>query len=108
MEDHHDDCGEDLSSLTEEQGTALCCPCGTDSDDLSTELDHMLQAYPIDLSKVAHAQPGGVPSGQDPRAPAAFRDCLCPGCRGTKPIDDWLHNRKIRGMQIPLQRTYYS
>ena len=34
MEDHHDDCGEDLSSLTEEQGTALCHPCDHDSDDL--------------------------------------------------------------------------
>ena len=111
MEDHHDDCGEDLSSLMDEQGTALCCPCGYDSDDILSDEDSndyllstygkQVQTYPVDLSKVARAQPGGTPSGPDSRASKRPQDCRCPGCRAYKAKRDWAHTRIIGECKYP-------
>ena len=55
-----------------------------------------VQAYPIDTSKVARAQPGGDGDarGRDPRAPHA-RLSACPACRRNLTRDDWEHSREI-------------
>ena len=63
MEDHYDDCGDDLSSLQDTEVVGLSCrPChGLDevlSDEdhdywLKAEFRHLVQCYPVDYDKVA-------------------------------------------------------
>ena len=70
MEDHRDDCGEHLSSLHDGTTSALTCPCDYDTDDALSDNDRNqcllmmcgthAQTYPIDVSRVAQAQHGGV------------------------------------------------
>ena len=100
----------------DEQGTALCCPCEYDSDDVLSDEDSnhymintlgsRIQVYPIDLDKVARAQPGGTPMGQDSRAPKEFSKCPCPGCRGTRPKNDWAHTRVIGECKYPYDEPW--
>merc|ERR1712051_687184 len=83
LEDHHDDCGDNMDSLSDLDTTASMMTCrspypwDTDEEALSDD-DHMecmkmmfgrLNCYPVDLSKVAPAQTGSNPApGPDPTA----------------------------------------
>ena len=61
MEDHHDDCGENLSSLHDKSTTDFVHPCDFDTDDALSDEDHnnslrsqygsRLQSYPVLLPK---------------------------------------------------------
>ena len=107
MEDHHDDCGTDISSLHEKDTTNLVFPCDFDTDDqlsdedrdfcLVAEFGRCIQCYPIDVSRVPKASPGGSPApGRDPRAPNPSKDNnTCPGCKHFRPRNDWTHTRVI-------------
>ena len=94
-EDHYDDCGDDLSSISEADTaaptTALCLQCcDFDTDDELSDDDHNwcmakqcgpLLAFPIDVNKVAKAQPGHPAPGRDPRAPENRSVSTCKACR---------------------------
>ena len=116
MEDHYDDCGDDLSSLNENAEALLACecpilPCDFDTDDALSDEDHdhclklrlgnKLNAYPVDIDRVAQAQPGEPQPGPDPRAPKAT-DSPCPGCKNSRGRSDWEHNRVIGECKYPL------
>ena len=107
VENHHDDCGDDLSSLTG------CVFSHLNTDDTEDEfLDHdaehaMLSylgahahVYPVDLASVAQAQPGDALLGRDPRAKPA-KESSCPGCRHFRARNDWEHNRVIGECSYP-------
>ena len=40
MEDHHDDCGDDLASLNDRETAAAVFPCDFDTDDQLSDEDH--------------------------------------------------------------------
>ena len=112
MEDHHDDCGDDLSSLRDTTDTAFTFPCDFDTDEALSDEDHdqclklqfgsVIQAFPIDLSKVAKAKPGSLPApGPDPRAPKDPKESKCPGCRQYRGRSDWEHSREIGQCKYP-------
>ena len=115
MEDHHDDCGEDLSSLHDKSTAALCYPCDYDTDDALSDEDRdqclrlqfgaRIQSFPVDVSKVARAQPDGVDVGPDSRAPLA-KDSECPGCRHSRRKDDWEHTRVIGQCRYPYTEPW--
>ncbi len=110
VEDHHDDCGDDLSSLD------LTCynqPCHYDTDSDLSDQDHnqcllaeLSQiAYPIDMDTVAKAQPGSAPHpGRDHRAKLP-KDSPCLGCKHYRARDDWEHNRKIGECSYPYDEA---
>ena len=106
VEDHHDDCGDDLSSL-EISCYAQPCDYGTDSDLSDQDHNQCLlaecsQAYfPIDIGKVARAQEGSTPHpGRDPRAKAP-KESSCLACKHYRARDDWEHNRIIGECSYP-------
>ena len=110
VEDHHDDCGDDLSSLD------LTCynkPCHYDTDSDLSDQDHnqcllaeLSQiAYPIDMDTVAKAQPGSAPHpGRDHRAKLP-KVSPCLGCKHYRARDDWEHNRKIGECSYPYDEA---
>ena len=116
MEDHHDDCGEDLSSLT--------CPALIDGDTSDNDSDYTSaaesdvaheddlrtsiggRAFPIDVSKVAPATPGTPLKGRDPRAPKKAKESVCDGCRNFRPRNDWEHSRKIGECSYPYDEPF--
>ena len=81
MEDHHDDCGDDLSSLDDGKAEELeAYPHDHRDNDALSDDDHNyciiqtlwmqgLAAYPIDRERVAKPHPG-EPAGPDKRAPS--------------------------------------
>ena len=94
IEDHFDDCGEDLSSLV---GLADCDTSEEESDtahDEDMRLEIGVTAYPIDPSRVAQPQEGTPAPGRHKDAPEP-RASLCPSCRNYRPRDDWEHDRVI-------------
>ena len=115
MEDHHDDCGEDLSSLFDKTSSALCYPCNYDTDDALSDEDRDLclrlqfssrvQSFPIDVTRVAKAHPGGVDRGPDSRA-ALPRDSTCPACRHRRQNNDWEHTREIGQCRYPYTEPW--
>ena len=110
MEDHHDDCGEDLSSITDLATCALCYPCEPGIDDTLSDEDRdeclrlqfgaLVQSYPVDISQVARAKLGEPLPGPDRRA-VPPRQSTCPGCKCSRSIDDWAHTREIGQCQYP-------
>ena len=93
MEEHYDDCGDDLSSLhLPEQPPDVALPCAYDTDDALSDEDHNerllrqlgtnAQVFPVDITKVAQAQPGEPQAGPDPRDPTPS-ESPCPGCRNS-------------------------
>ena len=76
VEDHHDDCGNDLSSLDGREVSAFTAPCDYNTDEefedeysnmcLLSELGQSVLCFPIDVSKVAKAQPGEPHKGTYP------------------------------------------
>ena len=113
VEDHFDDCGEDLSSLIgtalidgdESDGTSAIESDAAHDEDLRCTLG--VRAYPIDASKVAPAQPGELTRGRDPRAPKA-KESACDGCRNFRPRNDWEHSRKIGKCSYPYDEPFIS
>jgi hypothetical protein len=100
VEDHHDDCGDDLTSL---DLTCYTHPCHYDTDSDLSDQDHnqcLLAeisqiAFPIDMATVAKAQQGSSPApGRDPRAKLP-KDSPCLGCKHYRARNDWEHNRTI-------------
>ena len=93
MEDHHDDCDDNLSSLNIPEGPDVALPCAYDTDDALSDEDHddcMLRqlgneahVFPVDISKVAQAQPGEPQVGTDPRAPRPS-ESPCPECKNSR------------------------
>jgi hypothetical protein len=111
IEDHYDDCGDDLSSLHDAEVVGLSCrQChdlnevlSDEEDDncLKAEFGHRVQCYPVDYDKIAKAQPGGAPTrGSDERAPAPSVS-TCPGCRHYRARSDWEHTRGIGQCKYP-------
>ena len=116
VDNHHDDCGEDLSSLHDKTTTAIAFPCDFDTDDALSDEDHdvcmnlefgnRIQAFPIDVSKVAKAQPGSAPHpGPDHRAPK-ISECKCPGCKHMRARNDWAHTREIGQCKYPYDEPW--
>ena len=115
MEDHYDDCGEGLESLHDKTTVDLVYPCDFDSEDALSDEDRnqclrlhfgsRIQSYPVDISKVARAQPGGPGIGPDPAAPAA-KTSKCPGCRRSRSKDDWEHTREIGQCRYPYDEPW--
>ena len=112
VEDHYDDCGEDLSSLI---GAALID--GDESDNTSaaeSDAAHEeelraavgVRAYPIDASQVARAHPGTPVRGRDHRAPRDARESSCPACRNYKARNDWEHTREIGECGYPYDEPF--
>ena len=105
LEDHYDDCGDDLASLdlykwdTEDEWS--------DQDhDQSLRQEFWIQSYPVDKTKVAQATEGGTPAaGRDPRAPLA-KDSKCPGCKHSRSRNDWEHTRKIGECAFPYDKPW--
>ena len=68
VEDHHDDCGENLSSLDDVSTTATFVdPYDFDTDEALSDEDHNakllsenVSAFPLDVSTVPRAAPGGT------------------------------------------------
>ena len=115
MDDHHDDCGDDFSSLHDTTETMFSVeptilPCEFDTDDALSDEDHdyclkvllgdKLNAYPVDFSKVAQSQPGEPAAGPDTRAPKPS-ESPCQGCRSSRARSDWEHNRVIGECRYP-------
>jgi hypothetical protein len=111
IEDHFDDCGEDLSSIDTLLTLSTCTPCtdlsecsiDTDSDIVCDEQlvkEHGVFAYPIDESRVAQPQPGEIKRGRDSRAPKP-EESTCPACRYYRPRNDWEHSREIGQCSYP-------
>ena len=112
VEDHHDDCGEDTSSSNNDNMPEDTLLVEGDTDSELSDMDHVVQlrmtgfcqsCYPIDISKVARAQPGQYPAGRgvrDHRAPPN-KDSPCPGCRHNRSQVDWEHNRVIGQCAYP-------
>ena len=115
MEEHYDDCGDDLSSISEVETTASI-PAEKafyefDTDDELSDDDHNfcmmvecgpLNLYPVDVSKVAKAQTGSTPApGRDPRA-APPATSTCKGCRHYRPRNDLGAHPRGRTMLIPI------
>ena len=102
MEDHYDDCGDDLSSLQdktdlEHAGIVNLKPCDYDSEDelqydennklLKYTLKDNLMVYPIDLTKIARAHPKDdqFRVGPDRRAPYNMQEAVLQDARGQAP-----------------------
>ena len=104
VEEHYDDCGDDLSSLDKDPAL-LCQLCGCDTDtelqeeDYDTCLVRQLAepCYPIDMDKVVWGHPGEPtpPKGRDHRAPERKENSACPACRSCRGRTDWTHTREI-------------
>ena len=123
IEDHHDDCGTDFSSLdmcedafAEFEVCPPCQLCDMSSDEeliyeyLTKEMlnHHPTMAFPVDTTHIARAQPGGEPQpGPDSRAPAK-KDSPCPGCRWSRSRDDFTHThtRKIGECSYPYDEPF--
>ena len=91
VEDHHDDCGDDLASLGPDLfiTVGLVARYRLDSDDelIDQDLDQQMRlryvypTIPIDPSTVAKAQTGEDPiPGRDRRA-VTPKLSTCPGCK---------------------------
>jgi hypothetical protein len=110
VEEHYDDCGDDLSSLQEDTMHGLVRRCDFDSENELSDQDHedclyldipwRWWAFPIDVSRVAKAQPGVPVPGRDPRAKPPG-ESNCPGCKHYRSRDDWEHNRVIGECSYP-------
>ena len=91
-----------------------CPPCDFDTDDELMDqifntclLCESCNAFPIDVSKVARAQPGDAPTpGKDTRAPKMGKDTPCPGCKHSRARDDWEHNRVIGQCWYPYDEPW--
>ena len=118
VEDHYDDCGDDLSSLGPEDRTTLMVGLSAryelDSDEELIDQDfdrQMVQrlaypTYPIDPNTVAPPAPGGTPGrGRDPRAAKPERT-TCPSCRLSRATDDWEHIREIGQRAYPYDSPF--
>jgi len=117
MEYHHDDYGEDLSSLHDKyESVALTFPCDFDTEDELSDQDHnelmrrefgyRLQAFPIDRTSVAKAQSGSNPhSGRDSRAKNP-KSSTCPGCKHYRSRDDWEHTREFGECSYPYDKPW--
>ena len=110
VEDHHDDCGEDLTSLWEREDAAYVMPCDYDTDEALSDEEHDLclletlgdkaLAFPIDPTGVPRATPGEPSKGRDPRAPPPH-ESPCPACRCFRARNDWEHIRIVGGCSYP-------
>jgi hypothetical protein len=116
VEDHYDNCGDDLGSLSDTMLAALVKrPCDSDaenelSDDdrnecLFLEFPRIVQVYPADLARVPQPAEGGVPGpGRDSRAPPS-RESPRPGCKHSRARKDWERNRKNLRMRLPTSQA---
>lgn len=105
---------EDLASLHDKTTSALTLPCDFDTDDALSDQDRdeamkqefttTIQAYPINESKIATAQPGSGPHpGRDSPAPNP-KESTCPGCKHVRARSDWTHSReRDRTVQLSLR-----
>ena len=86
IEDHFDDCGEDLCSITL----------------------YSMKSYPallpIDPQRISISQPGEPGLGKD-KLNVKDNGDSCPGCAKFKHTDDWLHNRIIGQCFHPRHKT---
>ena len=118
VEDHYDDCGDDLSSLGPMDSTMLMvgstAPYALDLDEELIDQDfdrqmvkqHAYPSYPIDPDTVAPPAPGGEPGrGRDPRAAKPDRT-TCPSCRQSRAKDDWEHTREIGQCAYPYDLPF--
>ena len=115
MEDHYDDCGDDLKSLENKAYLGETQPCQFDSEEELADQEHNHEllsstpdplSYPIDISKVAKAQTGSTPApGNDPRAPLK-KDSTCPGCKHSRARNDWEHTREIGQCSYPYDEPW--
>ena len=68
-----------------------------DEDDdycLKVQFRHVVQSYPIDVTKVAKTHKDSLPArGADPAAPPK-RQSTCPGCNRNRARNDWEHTRE--------------
>ncbi len=104
VEDHYDDCGDDLTSLADYVGQ----PCNYDTEEEVSDQEHNQHlwtettqwAFPIDPATVAQPQPGDPLPGRDHRA-AVPSASSCPGCRHFRARNDWEHTREIGQCSYP-------
>ena len=117
MENHYDDCGDDMSSLHDrddvKQANLTSEPCDFDTEDeledqdfnlmMKTQYGQRIQAYPVDPDRVARPHPvdENFTMGPDPRAPTNRHDSTCPACRNRRRRDDWEHTREIGQCAYP-------
>ena len=110
IEDHYDDCGDDLSSLGPDVLLVGCRePYCLDSDEELIDHDFDIDVYwatayptyPIDPTTIAKPSMDGWPMpGRDPRAKPP-KESSCPSCRGFRAREDWDHNRIIGECSYP-------
>ena len=111
VEDHYDDCGDDLSSLgpmVNEMDSRFVRPCDYDTDQELSDQDHnecllaeCQHYYPVDPSKVALPYDKGPRfKGRDPRAKVQTKSS-CPACRNYRDRDDWEHTRVVGECSFP-------
>jgi len=109
VEDHYDDCGDDLSSLGPDLlFVGISHPYHLDTDEEFVDRDYDLAlrqhtsypTYPIDPSTIAQPVPGVPKRGRDPRAVPSWRS-TCPSCRENRARDDWDHTREIGQCAFP-------
>ena len=115
MEDHYDDCGDDLKSLDDVAYLGETQPCQFDSEEELADQEHkhgLLSSNPtslsyfVDVSKVAKAQRGSTPApGVDPRAPLK-KDSTCPGCKHFRARSDWEHTREVGQCSYPYDEPW--
>ena len=116
VEDHYDDCGEDISSLdprVDQADTRFVLPCDYDTDQELSDQDHnecllceTKFCYPIDITKIAQPTEEGKPfHGRDPRAPRP-KDSPCLGCRNYRARDDWDHSRIVGECGFPRDKPF--
>ena len=116
VEDHYDDCGEDLSSLdprVDQSDARFVLPCDYDTDQELSDQDHnecLLSTtkfcYPIDITKIAQpTEPGEPFRGRDPRAPKPMAS-KCPGCSNYRNRDDWEHTRVVGECGFPRDKPF--
>ena len=121
VEDHYDDCGDDLSSLELSSSDTVNIlsgfdwkePCDFDTDEelLEDSFNYHVRlcvehSCPVDVSKIAKPQPlpEGVtelPRGKDPRAPKPIRLSTCKACAFGRLKGDWTHTREIGQCEYP-------
>ena len=115
VEEHYDDCGEDISSISTALPTddedVLFCDYDTD-EELQDQIDSLALlaypdslAFPIDLTKIAQPQNGLPHSGRDSRAPPP-KDSPCKGCKHYRSRDDWEHTRVIGECCYPYDKPF--
>jgi len=115
VEDHHDDCGTDLSSLHDVPSHSVF---DFPPDDYFIDSDfeqclqrsyqqRLLSAYPT-IETVAEPQPEDAnytPGVRDYRA-CLPRDSTCPGCKFSRAKDDWTRTREFGQCGWPYTKAF--